>query len=599
MPERRAALLAAALATLATPSGADEPSATTEREYSEYEQETIDNALEAVDGERDPDPEGKVIEEVEIVTLDVIEKRDPAPGFLNWFHATSRPGVVERELLLGQGDRYEQRRVDETSRNLRAIRQFSVVLIVPVKGSAPDRVKLLVVTKDIWSLRLNSNFRVTDGQLEFLLVQPSEENLLGAHHTVSTQFVYELDTMSFGGRFLDRRLGGHELVFLADANVIVNRESGEAEGSFGGFQYGKPLVSTETEWGWGTLVAWQSEITRRFVGLRQDTFDAESTALDDALPYEFDTDLLFWQTSVTRSYGRRDKTNLTFGLEANRRAFESRIPAGNDARVVREFEEEVLPTSDTRIGPFVQLDANSTRFHRVLDFNALGLQEDYQLGHQVVLKLYPAFETASSSRDMLGIFSGLAYTLPVGDGLARAYGSSTIELARDDAESDGQAEGGVRLVTPTLGFGRFVYDGGVLHRYRDYLNRQFALGGEGRLRGYFTRAFIGKDVVASNLEFRTRSIQLFTVQLGAAVFWDAGDAFDGFADMRLKHGAGIGLRGLFPQLDKVVGRLDVAFPLTQVSTLEAGGTSVVLTFGQAFPMPMVNPLLPNLSGSSR
>jgi len=45
---------------------------------------------------------------------------------------------------------------------LRAFRQvslvISLVISVPTKGSTPDRVRLLVVTKDVWSLRAQSDF---------------------------------------------------------------------------------------------------------------------------------------------------------------------------------------------------------------------------------------------------------------------------------------------------------------------------------------------------------------------------------------------------------------------------------------------------------
>ncbi len=581
---------------LGEPAGDAQGTKESPAEYSEYEMETIEQALSARRRTLEAAPEGKVIESIEIITLDVIEPRDPAPRFLNWFHRTSRAGVIERELLFEKGDRYDQARVDETERNLRSLRQLSVVLIVPVRGSQPDRVELLVITKDVWSLRLNSSFRVTDGKLEFLLVQPSEENLVGSHHTVSTQFILEPDTLAFGGRFFDRRLGGHSLVFLVDANVIFNRESGDPEGSFGSFQYGQPLTSTDTKWGWGTQLAWRREVTRRFIGLLPATFDADATIGDDAIPYEFQSDLLFWQTPVTRSFGASNKTDVTVGLEASRRAFGATAPTGVAPAAVDEFRSEVLPTSDMRMGPYFQLDAHSTRFMRVLNMNTLGLQEDHQTGHRAILKVYPALRDVGSSRDMLGVYSGTSYTMELGTGLVRPYGASNIELAAEDGKTDAQVEAGLRFVTPSLGAGRLVYDGGVLHRYRDYLNRKFTLGGEGRLRGYFTRALIGKDVVASNVEFRTKALQLFTIQFGAVAFWDAGDAFDGFDDLELKHGAGFGLRAAFPQIDRIVARLDFAFPLSSYAATESGGFTFVFTFGQAFQMPELSPLIPVLSG---
>ncbi|MBI4701158.1 MAG: hypothetical protein HY744_08375 [Deltaproteobacteria bacterium] len=92
-----AALAAAAAGARAAPG----PGA--ESGYSAYELETLRAQLGQRRAELDPAPEGKVVEAVDVCVLDVIEERDPAPNFLNWFHATSREGVIRRELLLRAG----------------------------------------------------------------------------------------------------------------------------------------------------------------------------------------------------------------------------------------------------------------------------------------------------------------------------------------------------------------------------------------------------------------------------------------------------------------------------------------------------------------
>jgi len=101
---------------------------------------------------QDPSPEGKVVERVEVAPLDVFEERDVLPRWLNVFHATTRKGVVRQEVLLREGDRYQQVLVDDTIRNLRrlpGVPQLSAVLVVAAAGSAPGRVVLVVITKDV------------------------------------------------------------------------------------------------------------------------------------------------------------------------------------------------------------------------------------------------------------------------------------------------------------------------------------------------------------------------------------------------------------------------------------------------------------------
>src|SRR5204863_6955359 len=106
----------------------------------------------------------------------MIDSRDPWPNFLNVFHYTTRPYVIRREVLLKVGQPFALAAADETERNLRGKAQFTVALVVPLKGSTPDSVRLLVVTKDVLSLRLNWDPRLYNGKLYYLGLAPSEMN---------------------------------------------------------------------------------------------------------------------------------------------------------------------------------------------------------------------------------------------------------------------------------------------------------------------------------------------------------------------------------------------------------------------------------------
>jgi hypothetical protein len=557
--------------------------------YSRYEQESIDEALAKIKGTLDPSPQGKLIEGVEIVTLEVFEPRDFIPrifrGLVNWFHVTSRHYVIEREILTAPDRRYDQARVDETARNLRALRQLSLVLCVPVKGSAPDRVRLLVITKDIWSLRLNSDFQIAGGRLDYLLLQPSEENFLGTHQSLMTLFRVDPSVYTFGGRYSIPRLAGSRIQAIADANVLINRAEGTLEGSYGTLAYGQPLYATDAAWAWEGKASWRSEITRRYFDGKLRRFNAKATDVDDQIPYQYRSALLTGHYEVTRSFGARAKYDVTIGMAASRLVYRTFDLSAEDPAAQAEFIRTAVPVSDTQIGPYAELHARSTRFFTVLDFNTLGLQEDFLLGHDVYLKLYPVTEKLNSSRNFLGVHAAAAYTVPMGSGLVRAFIVSDTEIAADSLP-DASISAGARIATPRTPIGRLHFDARMLYRYRNYLNDRSTLGGDTRLRGYPTTAFIGKDLISANLEFRSRSVQILGCQLGGAAFFDAGDAFDGFDTLRLKQSAGFGLRILFPQLDRVVMRADWGFPLTRgVLPASRFPGDIVVTFRQAFPMP--------------
>jgi hypothetical protein len=526
------------------------------------------------------------VEAIDVVTLEVIEPRDPAPSFLNVLHHTTRTSVIEREVLMTRGDRYRQTLCDETARNLRQLAQLSLVICTAAVGSSSDRVRVVVITKDVWSLRLGWAVSSNLGGIEQLQLVPTETNLGGYHQIVLGRYDYEPEAQSFGLGYRIPRLAGQRIAIAADANVDVSRHTGSVEGAAGSVSAGQPLYSTRTEWAWTAGAAARDEIVRRYVNAHLAHYDAKVTPENDAIPWAYRTRRFAQAATVTRSFGWANKLDVTTGAEMNLRVNRAEAPPGADPGAMAEFVGRAVPVSDTRVGPFVQMRTYTTSFLRVLDFETLGLQEDFRLGHDLWLRVYPVTRALGSSRDFLGTYAGAQYTLPFGDGLARLAVESTVE-AEKDRLSDAAVEASIRIVTPRLGFGRLVYDGVVLNRYRNYSNRSSLLGGGGRLRGYPSNFFVGKDLVASNLEFRTRPLEILSFQLGAAAFYDVGDAADGFGRLVARSSVGGGLRILFPQLDRVVLRADVGFPVGQRLDPGIAPIAAVVSFEQAFSMPSV------------
>ena len=132
-----------------------------------------------------------------------------------------------------------------------------------------------------------------------------------------------------------------------------------------------------------------------------------------------------------------------------------------------------------------------------------------------------------------------------------------------------------------------MFDAAALNRYRNYANRQSYLGGDGRLRGYPSNYFVGKDVIAYNLEFRSRPVEIFSCQLGGAAFYDVGHAANGWDQLRPRQSVGFGFRVLFPQLDRVVFRGDIGFPLGRPLDPGVPPYTASIAFEQAFAVPSV------------
>jgi hypothetical protein len=568
--------------------------------YSPYELASINEAVAALGTEVATDPEGKTVEGIDIVTLDVVEPRDPAPRALNMLHATSRRAVIEREVLLAEGEPYSAFLCDETARNLRLLQQLSLVICTATVGSSTDRVRVLVITKDVWSLRLGWDISITGGGLDSLQLVPTETNLGGTHQIVLVRYLYQPESQSLGIGYGIPRLAGKRLTLTTEAAVIWNRK-GEAEGSSGSVGVAKTLYSARTEWAWAIGANWRDEIVRRYQN--------GHLAVDRAgVPWQYGARRVAEAAYVTRSFGLTYKHDFTLGAEMNIRSFhppefvqptsdrsfpparssgDRREPAlGVDPSALAAFARANVPRSDTRVGPFAQYRTYTSNFLRVLDFETLGLQEDFRLGHDAYVRVYPIAEQLGSSRTFLGTYAALQYTVKLGDGLMRASVESSME-AEAHRLSDAWLAVDLRLVTPRLGFGRLVFDAGALNRYRNYLNRQSYLGGDTRLRGYPSSFFAGKDIVNYNLEFRSRPAEIFSCQLGLAAFFDVGHVANGWDSLHPRQSAGIGFRVLFPQLDRIVFRGDIGFPLAR--PLDPGGPpfTASIAFMQAFPVPSI------------
>jgi hypothetical protein len=561
-----------------SPAAADTQPRTISGAYSPYELASIDEAVTTLGTRVATDPEGKTVEGVDIVTLDVVEPRDPAPRVLNVLHATSRRYVIEREILLARGAPFSQYRCDETSRNLRQLQQLSLVICTATEGSSPDAVRILVITKDVWSLRMGWDISITGGGLDSLQLVPTETNLGGTQQIAFASYLYQPESQSLGFGYRVPRLAGRRLNLSAEASIIWNRR-GETEGSTGSVSIARALYSARTEWAWSIGANYRDEVARRYQNGR--------LAVDpNGVPWAYRARRVAEAAYLTRSFGLTYKQDITIGAEMNLRAFRPPLAPGVDPVHIAAFAGRNLPRNDTRVGPFIQYRAYTSNFLRVLDFETLGLQEDFRLGHDVYFRVYPVAEQLGASRSFVGTYAAAQYTQKLGDGLVRGGIESTVE-AETRRLSDAWWQLDLRVVTPRLGFGRLVFDAGVLNRYRNHLNRQSYLGGDGRLRGYPSSFFVGKDVVVYNLEFRARPLEVLSCQLGAAAFVDVGHVANGWDRLHPRQSAGLGFRVLFPQLDRVVFRGDIGFPLQRPLDAGVPPFTVSIAFEQAFAVPSV------------
>jgi hypothetical protein len=586
---------ASAFAVLVARGAAADPPPAAERAqvYSPYEIETIALALDSVHAHLDPRPEGKIVERVDVVPLEVIERRDPAPRFLNVFHVTTQKGVVRRELLLREGEPYRQVLADDTVRNLRRLPELSLVLIVATAGSAPDRVGVVIITKDVWSLRAGWNVVATPGGFEQILIAPTETNLFGTQQTILAEYIYEPGAHTFGLGYTIPRVAGSRVAAIASAFATFDRAKSYFDGSYGSLVMGEPLYSGRTAWAWDATVAWEDLVIRRYQNAALYTYVDPNNG--GRLPFEYRHRQYRAVYDLTRSFGWDTKQDFTLSAGVSRNVYLTDFP-GADPQTVADFRFNQVPRDDTRVGPTLRYHLYANRYLRVIDFETLALQEDFRLGPDLVLSAAPSFRALGSSRDVVDLYGAVQYTAPMRDGLARVFAIADNQLVNGRV-SDGYINPGAHIATPMIaGVGRIVVHGALLYRYRNYLNVLESLGGDTQLRGYPTSFFLGKDVITYNVEARTRPLEILSCELAGVAFYDAGDAFYGFDGPRRLvpyQSVGFGVRILFPQLDRIVFRADMGFPIERpidsATNRPIAPYAFLVTFAQAFSVPTIDP----------
>ncbi|MFZ5470946.1 MAG: hypothetical protein ACOZIN_16080 [Myxococcota bacterium] len=527
-----------------------------------YEERLVQWALNLHQRELEPSPEGKTLEEVLIASEEVFAPSDPYPSWFNAVHMRTREVVIRRELLFAQGEAFDSKKVAETERNLRSLFIFSIAKVLPVKGKRGG-VALLVVTQDRWSLRLNSEFNVVGPLLQFLRLRPTEQNFLGLNQQVLLDLVLRLDTLSVGQLYQDRRFLGSELSFGETAAIILNRQTGEPEGSAGAVVLGKPLFHLESRWGFSVGADWSVRTRRIFRGAEvwQLPYPNEEAPLSQ-VPYIYLQRVAGWNALYTRSFGRALKADVSAGVGGFFRRYAPPLALGLDPAQSAWFASEYLPRSED--ASFLQASvAAYVPDYRVLrDVDTFELSEDVQVGPSAYLAARWAHPAFFSPSRFVELGARLRYQLLAADDLATLTVAGASRYLPGEARWVNQrlaAE--VKNVTPQTFLGRLVTRA-VVDLTRERLdNRQALLGGGNGLRGAAPESLAGRNYFLANVEWRSRSFEVKTLFLGLVLFYDTGSAWD--VAPAFTHTVGAGLRLLIPQFNQETIRVDVGWVLSQ------------------------------------
>lgn len=505
-------------------------------------------------------PPGSVIGEVRVVAKDLFDPEKAGEDgrlfrLANQVHRSTRPGVIERQLLFKPGEVFSPELIAESARLLRQNDYLYDVDIRPVLRE-DGKVDVEVTTRDVWTLEGGASFSRSGGANNTSL-WVEDTNVLGTGKELSVSRIGTVDRTSNLVRYRDPNLLGSRVRLTL--SYADNSDGGRER-----FELEQPFYSLSSRWAAGV---------RAF---RDDRLEQLYTAGKAIVGFNHEHEFLEIYGGLSRGLQGGAARRLRFGFTFSDDAFTLSSKFSRSAFKASTLPKLVTLPPDRRLAyPWISFESVQDRFVVERDLDRIQRSEDLNLGRQFNLLLglsSPAF--GGDGERWIVQSAGSAGWRPTRRQLVLAQLGGSTRWADGDAE-DLVAGGKVRWYVRDFGDQLFYAALGADLAHRLDGEDQLLLGGDSGLRGYPLRYQAGDRRMLLTLEQRFFSDrELFhLVHLGAAVFFDAGQAWFvnprsqrdpklAAQERRILKDAGLGLRlGSSRSSRGAVLHLDVAFPL--------------------------------------
>ncbi len=492
------------------------------------------------------------IRRVLIVRHDVFDSVDARSWYTrltNQLHVRTQQMVVERELLLHEGDRLDSARAAETGRNLRRLQVFRDVVV----DTSAGRDTVRVTTRDGWTTQPYATFRST-GTQKLFTIGVLETNFLGLAATLDARYVQDPDRslvrLAFGApRILSNRIS---------TGVFYNRLS---DGSSAGFAVEQPFFSLSSR-----NAARLSFVT--FEGRVLRFRDGNLRAADS-----LDRRFTLGTASVSHALRASPRGYLRVGGEVQYR---------RDDFVRRVGTPTVIPRTIT--GAAVgYVDVSRADFLVARNFRMLGQPEDVDLSSTVRLGVAIAPSALGYDHSAAGpvVYAQTGTRLP--NGFATIVGRANGLASAGAIDSGTASVAGTVVLQPhrlhtfvaftSMGWLRNTYPGG-----------EFDLGLARGPRAYPLHAFTGDRQRFSMFEYRWTALPNVAnaFAAGVALFGETGGAWFNGSPKRSGSDAGLGIRFAPLRSPANVGATRIDFVRRFKTDRDAAGWVVVVGTGFTF-----------------
>ena len=561
-------------------------------ELTEYEQGHVLRELQNRGWSIDANPDGKVIKDIIIHRFPVFVDFEKFPTFLNRFHKVTEASFIRREVISKSGDRFQQADLDETVRNLRSLGVFNLVVVVPVVTSDPQTVDLLVVTRDLWSLRLESAFQLTGTVMDRLQLQLTERNLFGRGVLALARYNLQPLFFSTGAQYSHRRVSDTDLSLTLASDIYFERERNRYDGYYVSLYVGRPLYKRSDRFSYGITGSRGEGIVRQEQAGQRLTWDDEETENIESVPRSWAYRRYSLGVSGALQYQLMYVFRIGAGLSVTQ--YDAELMSSPQFAMLaqdaqRRFQADVIPESLLLAYPQLSFSFYRDRFTNFRNLSGFQLTEQVQEGLSGASSVQFADRRLGSSSDVISLSGNLAYRWRwLSDGFFElAAGSSRRYRAQTAEWTDIRVLYRARFASPTTRLGRLVTRVEYLTQAQQITPGQLSLGGDNGLRGYSSQRFLsfGGNRLRSNLELRSQPRRWGPFYAGTAVFYDGGSLWGGTLESGWVHAVGLGVRAVMPQASSYPYRVDFGLPIdgSGFMVMLKGGTITVET-NQAVPI---------------
>ncbi|MDZ4731684.1 MAG: hypothetical protein SH820_17275 [Xanthomonadales bacterium] len=413
----------------------------------------------------------------------------------NKLHITTRPKIVQRQLLFKTGDVFEQRLLDESERILRSNNYLKNAVIEPI-AYTDGVVDLLVHTTDVWTLDPRLSFGRSGGENNTTF-GIRDANILGTGIYFGLFHKSGVDRDENQIRFYDRELGSTRYALTMEYSDNSDGQRVEAS-------YGRPFYALEAPRALDISLIQDDRIDSLY-----DRGDVQA---------EFRHQIDQFRVSAGISKGLKDGwvNRYSMGIQYDEHRFSSGID--------ETLPYTVIPADRKFIYPFVEWELLEDRFEKTRNHNQIGRTEDRYLGTRFDVRLGYASESLGSLNN--------AFLL--GLGASTGMGSSASKSLLLSANYHTRLESG-SLANSLLSMEAIYH-----HRQSDLwllhaamsgsigsnldLDDPLLLGGDNGLRGFPLRYQGGDSRALLTVEERlfTHWFPFRLIHVGAAVFMDVG-----------------------------------------------------------------------------